>query len=152
MPRLYRPAPGCAFPESYRKMDLIRHLRNKTNCACKAAGWTAERALDPASVTRQTSVSRASAGPSHPVTAPAQAVPPVLHALTAADGRPVMRTSDGYVNATRMCQAAHKCWPDFSRLAGSRELLTALSTNMSIPMLEMLVRWLTAGRSSTRHV
>ena len=54
MPRLYRAAPGCKFPESVKKKDIDRHLQRKTWCPCKKVGWTAEQALDPGSVTRRT--------------------------------------------------------------------------------------------------
>ena len=136
MPRLYRAAPGCGFPPSHKKKDIARHLLRKGRCPCKDVGWTAMRALDPTSVTRQTATSRGDQPPalSPPPPAPTTQAPPLLHALTAADGRPVveLRTSDGYVNATRMCQAAGKMWSSFSRLESTRAFLHALSSDVLI--------------------
>lgn len=147
MPRLYRPAPGCGFPPSDRKKDIERHLLRKGHCPCKDAGWTAARALDPETVTRHTATSRghavAEVQPVPPAApsqvAPAQFAPPLLHALTAADGRPVveLRTSDGYVNATRMCQAAGKQFTDFRRLDSTQSFWTSLSIKTGIPVMDL---------------
>lgn len=44
------------------------------------------------------------------------------------------RASDGYVDATAMCKAASKNWADYVRLNGTQAFLTALSSDMGIPM------------------
>ena len=134
MPRLYRAAPGCGFPPSHKKKDIARHLLRKGRCPCKDVGWTAARALDQASVTRQTATSRGDQPPALTTQAP-----PILHALTAADGRPVveLRTSDGYVNATRMCHAAGKMWANFQMLKEAADLFAVLEVKLALTSLDL---------------
>lgn len=50
-----------------------------------------------------------------------------------------MRASDGYVNATKMCQSGGKLWADYGRLDTSRSFMMALSSNMGIPILDLVV-------------
>ena len=71
---------------------------------------------------------------------PAAAVPPLLSALTTIGGHPAveMRTSDGYVNATRMCRAAGKDWSHFAANAGTSAYLTALSAMIGNPTLPLV--------------
>lgn len=44
------------------------------------------------------------------------------------------RPADGYINATAMCQASGKLWADYSRLKTTEAFLTALSSDMGIPI------------------
>lgn len=48
------------------------------------------------------------------------------------------RTADGYINATAMCQAVGKLFADYSRLASTKEYLAALTTDMGIPISELI--------------
>jgi hypothetical protein len=43
------------------------------------------------------------------------------------EGITELRTSDGYVNATKMCNSAGKLWADFARLDGTKAFLVELS-------------------------
>jgi hypothetical protein len=43
------------------------------------------------------------------------------------------RQEDGYVNATKLCKAAHKQFGDYKRLESTKEYLEALSADMGIP-------------------
>lgn len=43
------------------------------------------------------------------------------------------RVSDGYVNATAMCKAGRKRWPDYVRLDRTQDYLFALATVVQIP-------------------
>lgn len=56
-----------------------------------------------------------------------------LKALYGDDGNMIteMRVSDGYVNATKMCQSAGKLWHEFQRLPSTKAFLKALATNLS---------------------
>src|SRR5690606_20629300 len=44
------------------------------------------------------------------------------------------RPSDGYINATAMCQAAGKRWNDYSVLATTHPFMEALSAETGIPV------------------
>ena len=64
---------------------------------------------------------------------------PLVHALTGPNGPAIeMRTSDGYVNATRMCQAAQKRWSNFQQLDGTSAFLTCLATKAGITVLDLV--------------
>lgn len=56
------------------------------------------------------------------------------------------RKTDGYVNATAMCQASGKLLADYLRLASTSEYLEALSTDMGIP-ISVLVQSRRGGRN-----
>lgn len=43
------------------------------------------------------------------------------------------RSGDGYVNATAMCKAAGKRWPDYNRLASTQDFLAELAGVVQIP-------------------
>ena len=43
------------------------------------------------------------------------------------------RAVDGYINATAMCKAAGKRWPDYQRLSATREFIKELSLDVQIP-------------------
>ncbi|RAO74956.1 KilA-N domain-containing protein [Dyella jiangningensis] len=48
------------------------------------------------------------------------------------------RQSDGYINATAMCQAVGKQFNDYTRLASTREYVDALSDETGIPVSELI--------------
>lgn len=48
------------------------------------------------------------------------------------------RSTDGYLNATAMCQAVGKSFADYQRLVSTKDYLTELSTDMGIPMSELI--------------
>lgn len=48
------------------------------------------------------------------------------------------RESDGYVNATKLCQAAGKLLADYLRLKSTNEYLEALSVDMGIPISKLV--------------
>lgn len=48
------------------------------------------------------------------------------------------RVKDGYVNATAMCKAAGKAWADYNRLGSTEAFLQALSSDMGIPISEIV--------------
>jgi len=48
------------------------------------------------------------------------------------------RAADGYINATAMCKAAGKLWADYNRLAATQAFLAALSSDMGIPISEIV--------------
>ncbi len=48
------------------------------------------------------------------------------------------RASDGFINATAMCKAAGKLWSDYRRLNTTENFLTELSTDMGIPISEIV--------------
>lgn len=48
------------------------------------------------------------------------------------------RASDGYVNATAMCKAAGKLFADYSRSKNTQAYLQALSSDMGIPISEIV--------------
>ncbi len=50
------------------------------------------------------------------------------------------RESDGYVNATKLCQAAGKLLADYLRLKSTKEYLKALSVDMGIPISKLVDR------------
>ena len=51
----------------------------------------------------------------------------------------VGQSSDGYTNVTPICQAKGKLFSDWRRLEGSQEYLEALSSDMGIPISDLLV-------------
>jgi hypothetical protein len=48
------------------------------------------------------------------------------------------RVKDGYVNATAMCRVAGKLFADYNRLATTKAFLDALSSDMGIPISELV--------------
>lgn len=48
------------------------------------------------------------------------------------------RASDGYVNATAMCKATGKLLADYTRLKSTNEFLEELSSDMGIPITELI--------------
>ncbi|WP_043062212.1 KilA-N domain-containing protein [Brucella anthropi] len=48
------------------------------------------------------------------------------------------RPSDGYINATAMCQAAGKLWADYNRLRTTESFLAELSADMGIPISDLV--------------
>ena len=48
------------------------------------------------------------------------------------------RAKDGYINATAMCKAAGKLWADYRRLKITGEFCVALSSDMGIPITELI--------------
>lgn len=48
------------------------------------------------------------------------------------------RASDGYINATAMCQASGRLWADYNRLAATQAFFGALSTDMGIPISDIV--------------
>lgn len=48
------------------------------------------------------------------------------------------RAKDGYINATAMCKAAGKLWADYRRLKITGEFCGALSSDMGIPITELI--------------
>jgi hypothetical protein len=48
------------------------------------------------------------------------------------------RAGDGYINATAMCKAAGKRWPDYIRLDATKEFLVELSSVVQIPTTELI--------------
>lgn len=48
------------------------------------------------------------------------------------------RPSDGYINATAMCQAAGKLWSDYFRLRTTADFIGELSSDMGIPISELI--------------
>ena len=48
------------------------------------------------------------------------------------------RAVDGYINATAMCKAAGKLIADFTRLKTTKEFLEALSSDMGIPITQLI--------------
>ncbi|SKA90210.1 KilA-N domain-containing protein [Thiothrix eikelboomii] len=50
----------------------------------------------------------------------------------------MQRPEDGYMNATAMCQATVKQFADYNRLSATTAFLTALSTDMGIPISELI--------------
>ena len=65
----------------------------------------------------------------------------LFHHLSGTDGELIteLRLSDGYVNATKMCQSAtraegvEKKFADFNRLQGTTSFIEALSSRVGIP-------------------
>lgn len=55
-----------------------------------------------------------------------------------------MRPEDGFINATAMCQASGKLFGDYRRLASTEAFLTHLSSDMGIPISD-LVRAIKGG-------
>jgi hypothetical protein len=60
----------------------------------------------------------------------------VLHDV---DGKVVQqRGTDGYINATQLCQAAGKLFADYKRLESTKEFLNELSSIVGIPTMELV--------------
>lgn len=55
-----------------------------------------------------------------------------------AGGLVCQRPSDGYINATAMCQATGKLFADYVRLLNTRAFLAALSSDMGIPITDLI--------------
>lgn len=125
---LYKPAPGCAFPGTPYKTSFVNHLHSKRSCPCKDVGWTVDQAKT------------GSDGRANKMSKNSTVVPPILYALTASDNRPVveMRIEDGYVNATRMCQAANRLCKDFMRLDNTQTFLKALAAKGGYDPLNLI--------------
>lgn len=51
-----------------------------------------------------------------------------------------MRKADGYVNATRMCQAAGKLWGNYFQNQRTQHFLEAASTTIGKPIVELVVQ------------
>lgn len=102
-------------------------MASKTHCPCKDVGWTVEKAKRPA---------EAHIG----IEEQEYIIPPMLYALTLSNDRPVveLRTTDGFVNATRMCQAAGKMWADFNRKVSTSSYLETLTAKMGKPISELV--------------
>ena len=49
------------------------------------------------------------------------------------------RKFDGYVNATAMCKACDKLFADYNRLSITKEFLEALSSDMGIPISQLVM-------------
>jgi hypothetical protein len=77
------------------------------------------------------------------VTREQQEEPPQLtDALVAEHGGKViaeMRVSDGYINATKMCQLSGKRWYDYMRIDTTQAFIQALSSKAGIPALDLVV-------------
>lgn len=58
--------------------------------------------------------------------------PPQSSLVKSLEGITEMRMSDGYVNATKMCQSAGKLWANFAHLDGTKTFLVELSAQLSI--------------------
>ena len=48
------------------------------------------------------------------------------------------RAADGYVNATAMCKLSGKLFADYARLKSTSEFVTELSSDMGIPISELI--------------
>lgn len=48
------------------------------------------------------------------------------------------RAKDGYINATAMCKAANKRWPDYARLQATKDFIDELSSDVQIPTSELI--------------
>lgn len=60
-----------------------------------------------------------------------------------------LRNSDGYVNATRMCQSAGKLFGDYHRLQRTQRFLEVLSSTMGYPIVDLIKA--TDGGNGDRH-
>ncbi len=56
-------------------------------------------------------------------------IPHKIHSVTIEQ-----RATDGYVNASALCQACNKLWGDYTRLKSTDEFLQELSSDMGIPI------------------
>lgn len=54
------------------------------------------------------------------------------------NGRVIRQREDGYLSATDMCQACGKLFADWNRLKATEALLEALSSDMGIPISELI--------------
>lgn len=64
------------------------------------------------------------------------------HRLVAVHRRIVvaeMRPSDGYINATTMCQAGQKRWHNYWRTTTTQTFLQGLSSSMSVPVMDLVL-------------
>ena len=64
-----------------------------------------------------------------------------VESLFGDDGQMItqIRVSDGYVNATKMCQSAGKLWAHFSSLSGTKKFLEELSSNIGIAIEDLVI-------------
>jgi hypothetical protein len=64
-----------------------------------------------------------------------------IESLFGDDGQMItqIRVSDGYVNATKMCQSAGKLWANFSSLAGTKKFLGELSSIIGIAIEDLVI-------------
>jgi hypothetical protein len=69
-------------------------------------------------------------------------IEPFAHSLTnalVADGDKIeMRSSDGYVNATKMCRSGGKKWNDFIRLVTTNEFMRVAALDAGIPASKLI--------------
>lgn len=49
------------------------------------------------------------------------------------------RARDGFMNATAMCRAAKKEWPEYRRLGSTNTFFEALALDMGIPQVQLTV-------------
>lgn len=59
------------------------------------------------------------------------------------------RIGDGYMNATAMCKACGKRWPDYARLDATKAFVQALSRSVQIPT-DLLVQVISTGQNDRR--
>jgi hypothetical protein len=71
----------------------------------------------------------------------------IVHDL---DAMPVgQRTSDGYINATAMCQAAGKLWGNYHQTQETERFLQALASDIGIP-ISLLVHSVRGGKKNAQ--
>jgi len=65
-------------------------------------------------------------------------------------GARIRQRSDGYLNATDMCQSVGKLFGDYKRLKSTKEYFTAFSSDMGIPISKVIqvVRGVTKDRTA----
>jgi len=61
----------------------------------------------------------------------------------------LQRRNDGYIDATAMCRAYNKLFADWQRLDQTKEWLSALCSNMGIPILELVQSRVGGAHSGT---
>jgi hypothetical protein len=61
----------------------------------------------------------------------------------------IARSSDGYINATQMCQAGGRLFADYKRLSQTQAYLQALSMSMGIP-IDLLLTTISTGLNDYR--
>ena len=74
-----------------------------------------------------------------------------FHALRGDDGVMIttMRASDGYINATKMCQSGGKQWKDYHKNARTEAVVSQLSHDIGVPSID-LIRTTTSGPNHLR--
>lgn len=55
------------------------------------------------------------------------------------------RAKDGYINATAMCKASGKLFPDYTRLKSTNDFLAALGGSMGIPINRLVITIVTGA-------